>query len=131
MTLKVSEPERGPGLWKMNYTVIQAYLFKHIFESFWNKWKLQKNNFKNKLEWWEQTKIKIKSSTIDVHSFSLPFFFSRLKKYFVDFSPFSYQFTFDRILEASAFFIVPFNVSPKLRYFIFIVRDLEFRFSYA
>jgi hypothetical protein len=26
------------------------------------------------------------------------------KKYFVDFSPFSYQFTFDRILEASAFF---------------------------
>jgi hypothetical protein len=33
------------------------------------------------------------------HSFSLPFFFSRLKKYFVDFSPFSYQFTFDRILE--------------------------------
>jgi hypothetical protein len=35
------------------------------------------------------------------HSFSLPFFFSRLKKYFVDFSPFSYQSTFDRILEAS------------------------------
>jgi hypothetical protein len=44
----------------MNYTVIQTDLFKHIFESFWNKWKLQKNNFKNKLEWWEQTKIKIK-----------------------------------------------------------------------
>jgi hypothetical protein len=39
-----------------------------------------------------------------INSFSLPFFFSRLKKYFVDFSPFSYQFTFDRILEASAFF---------------------------
>jgi hypothetical protein len=66
MTLKVSEPERGPGLWKMNYTVIQTDLFKHIFESFWNKWKLQKNNFKNKLEWWEQTKIKIKSLTIGV-----------------------------------------------------------------
>jgi hypothetical protein len=65
MTLKVGEPERGPGLLKMNYTVIQTYLFKHIFESFWNKWKLQKNNFKNKLEWWEQTKIKIKSLTID------------------------------------------------------------------
>jgi hypothetical protein len=66
MTLKVSEPERGPGLWKMNYTVIQTDLFKHIFESFWNKLKLQKNNFKNKLEWWEQTKIKIKSLTIGV-----------------------------------------------------------------
>ena len=64
MTLKVSEPERGPWLWKMNYTVIQSDLFKHIFESFWNKWKLQKNNFKNKLEWWEQTKIKIKTLTI-------------------------------------------------------------------
>jgi hypothetical protein len=50
----------------MNYTVIQTDLFKHIFESFWNKWKLQKNNFKNKLEWWEQTKIKIKSLTIGV-----------------------------------------------------------------
>jgi hypothetical protein len=37
MTLKVSEPERGPGLWKMNYTVIQTDLFKLIFESFWNK----------------------------------------------------------------------------------------------
>jgi hypothetical protein len=36
------------------------------FESFWNKWKLQKNNFKNKLEWWEQTKIKIKNLTIGV-----------------------------------------------------------------
>jgi hypothetical protein len=66
MTLKVSEPERGPGLWKMNNTVIQTDLFKHIFESFWNKWKLQKNEFKNKLEWWEQTKIKIKSLTIGV-----------------------------------------------------------------
>ena len=50
----------------MNYTVIQTDLFKHIFESFWNKWILQKNNFKNKLEWWEQTKIKIKSLTIGV-----------------------------------------------------------------
>jgi hypothetical protein len=50
----------------MNYTVIQTDLFKHIFESFWNKWKLQKNNFKNKLEWCEQTKIKIKSLTIGV-----------------------------------------------------------------
>ena len=44
MTFKVNEPERGSGLWKMNYTVIQSDLFKHIFESFWNKWKLQKNN---------------------------------------------------------------------------------------
>jgi uncharacterized protein (UPF0210 family) len=51
---------------EVNYTVIQTDLFKHIFESFWNKWKLQKNNFKNKLEWWEQTKIKIKSLTIGV-----------------------------------------------------------------
>jgi hypothetical protein len=66
MTLKVSEPERGPGLWKMNNTVIQTDLFKNIFESFWNKWELQKNEFENKLEWWEQTKIKIKSLTIGV-----------------------------------------------------------------
>jgi hypothetical protein len=36
MTLKVSEPERGPGIWKMNYTVIKSDLFKHTFESFWN-----------------------------------------------------------------------------------------------
>jgi len=50
----------------MNYTVIQSDLLKHIFERFWNKWKLQKNNFKNKLEWWEKTKIKIKSLTIEV-----------------------------------------------------------------
>jgi hypothetical protein len=45
---------------------LNHFVFKHIFESFWNKWKLQKNNFKNKLEWWEQTKIKIKSLTIGV-----------------------------------------------------------------
>jgi DNA-binding ferritin-like protein (Dps family) len=58
---------------KMNYTVIQTDLFKHIFESFWNKWKLQKNNFKNKLEWWEQTKIQHVNKTLvwphDVESF--------------------------------------------------------------
>ena len=58
MTLKVSEPERGPGLWKMNYTVIQPDLFKHIFESFWNKWKLQKNNFK--INWNGGSKLRLK-----------------------------------------------------------------------
>ena len=29
-------------------------------------WRLKKEDFKNKLEWWEQTKAKIKSLTIEV-----------------------------------------------------------------
>ncbi|VDI76277.1 exodeoxyribonuclease III [Mytilus galloprovincialis] len=66
MKLKTNEPERGPGTWKMNSSVIQSDLFRNTFESFWGNWKLKKNHFENNLEWWEETKIKIKSITIEV-----------------------------------------------------------------
>ena len=64
--LNLNEPERGPGMWKMNGSVIQSDIFKNILESFWGKWKQQKHIFVNKLEWWEETKVKIKSLAIEV-----------------------------------------------------------------
>ena len=66
---KLSQVERGPGVWKMNCNVIKSLLFKNTFESFWKKWKENINNrdmFANKREFWDMTKIKIKDITIQV-----------------------------------------------------------------
>ena len=50
----------------MNNSVLKSELFQRTLESVWSDWRLIKEDFKNKLEWWEQTKAKIKSLTIEV-----------------------------------------------------------------
>jgi hypothetical protein len=50
----------------MNNSVLKSELFQRTLESVWSDWRLIKEDFKNKLEWWEQTKVMIKSLTIEV-----------------------------------------------------------------
>ena len=66
MSLKFTEPERGGGTYKMNNSVLKSELLQRTLESFWSDWRLKKEDLKNKLEWWEQTNVKIKSLTIKV-----------------------------------------------------------------
>jgi len=66
LSLKFTEPERGGGTYKMNNSVLKSELLQRSLESFWSDWRFKKDEFKNKLEWWEQTKVKIKSLTIEV-----------------------------------------------------------------
>lgn len=69
ITLKIKQVERGPGCWKMNNNVITTSLFKNTFEIFWGKWKTNIHNvnmFKNKLQFWDLTKVKIKDITIEI-----------------------------------------------------------------
>jgi hypothetical protein len=39
----------------MNNSVLKSELLQRTLESFWSDWRLKKEDFKNKLEWWEQT----------------------------------------------------------------------------
>ena len=66
VSLKTNEAERGPGVWKMNNNVIKSKLFKETFETFWEYWKEKINQFKDKREFWDMTKTKIKDITIEV-----------------------------------------------------------------
>jgi hypothetical protein len=45
---------------------LKSELLQRTLESFWSDWRLKKEDFKNKLEWREQTKVKIKNLTIKV-----------------------------------------------------------------
>ncbi|CAC5373259.1 unnamed protein product [Mytilus coruscus] len=66
ITMNINEPERGPFYWKMNNSVIKTDLFKNTFETFWKSWKHKINKFKDKKEFWDLTKTKIKDITITI-----------------------------------------------------------------
>jgi hypothetical protein len=50
LSLNFTEPERGGGTY--NSSVLKSELFQPTLESFWSDWRLKKEDFKNKLEWW-------------------------------------------------------------------------------
>jgi hypothetical protein len=50
----------------MKNSILKSELFQRTLEGFWSDWHLKKEDFKSKLEWWEQTKVKIKTLTIEV-----------------------------------------------------------------
>ncbi len=64
LIIQVSEVLRGPGRWQMNDRVIKSELFKDTFTQFWSIWLGKRDEFKSKLDWWEETKIKIKDIAI-------------------------------------------------------------------
>ena len=71
ITLEIKQVERSPGCWKMNYSVITGTtsLFKNTFEKFLGKWKTNIHNvnmLKNKLQFWDLTKVKIKDINIEI-----------------------------------------------------------------
>ena len=66
--LKIDEIERGPGIWIMNFNTIQSDQFKNAFILCWDKWRGEKDNFPNILDWWDTIKMRIKSLTMEVSS---------------------------------------------------------------
>ena len=64
--LKIEEQERGPGSWKLNNSILNTELFRNTFETFWKFWRNQIENFEDIIEWWELSKIKIRSIAIDI-----------------------------------------------------------------
>ena len=64
LILNLEQVSRGPGVWKMNNSVIESTLFKETFEQFWASWKGQTVNYSDIKTWWEIGKMKIKELTI-------------------------------------------------------------------
>ena len=55
----------GPGLWKLNISILQEAEYVKLNADFWLKWRRTQNNYTSLSEWWELGKFKIKSLTID------------------------------------------------------------------
>ena len=59
LKLKTSDIIRGPGIWKMNASVIKTELFKNAFTSMWKNWKKKKSDYTLDV-WWDLGKKMIK-----------------------------------------------------------------------
>jgi len=55
----------GPGLWKLNTSVLQNEDYIKLITDFWITWRRSQNNFDSLSEWWELGKFKIKELSID------------------------------------------------------------------
>ena len=53
--------QRGPGVWKINNSILQDQAFRDKFVNFWNHWQQQKADYGDIQTWWDLGKIKIKS----------------------------------------------------------------------
>ena len=54
----------GPGLWKLNISVLQEAEYVKLITDFWLVWRRSQNNFQFLTKWWELGKQKIKNLTI-------------------------------------------------------------------
>ena len=60
----MSPPPPGPGLWKLNTSILQDTNYVKLIKDFWLNWRLTQNNFPSLSDWWELGKFKIKDLTI-------------------------------------------------------------------
>ena len=66
VTLQVSQKEpKGPGIWKLNTSILKNKAFEDIFNKFWKYWQEQKINYKNQNDWWDIRKLYFKTIAID------------------------------------------------------------------
>lgn len=54
----------GPGLWKLNISVLDEIEYVTLISNFWSNWKLRKSNFSSILEWWEAGKSWLKGLSV-------------------------------------------------------------------
>ena len=54
----------GPGLWKLNVSILQDAEYVQLVSDFWLTWHRSQNNFPSLSDWWELGKHKIKDLTI-------------------------------------------------------------------
>ena len=50
----------GPGLWKLNVSILQDEEYVKLITNFWLTWQRSQNNFASLSDWWELGKRKIK-----------------------------------------------------------------------
>ena len=55
----------GPGLWKLNISILQDEEFVHLISDFWRSWRLKQNSFTYLSDWWDLGKSKIKELSIN------------------------------------------------------------------
>ena len=54
----------GPGLWKLNVSVLEEECFVSLITCFWVDWRGQKYRFPSLAKWWEAGKSKVKGISI-------------------------------------------------------------------
>ena len=66
MIIHVNEKNpRGPGIWKLNTSILKLKQFQKIFYSFWKFWQNKKREYTNYNDWWNAGKLYLKLITID------------------------------------------------------------------
>ena len=56
--------ERGPGLWKLNCSVLSEDEYVEMISSFWSHWRSRRESFPSVADWWERGKSRLKGLTI-------------------------------------------------------------------
>jgi len=56
--------ERGPGLWKLNCSVLSEDEYVDMVSSFWSHWRSRRESFPSVADWWERGKSRLKGLTI-------------------------------------------------------------------
>lgn len=56
--------EHGPGLWKLNCSVLSEDEYINIISSFWSHWCSRRESFPFVADWWERGKSRLKGLTI-------------------------------------------------------------------
>ena len=56
---------KGPGIWKLNTSILKHKNFQEIFKSFWTYWQKQKRKYDNQLLWWDAGKLYLKTIIIE------------------------------------------------------------------
>ena len=67
VSLSVAVPQvltRGPGVWKLNVSVLEEDDYVSLISSFWASWRVKKSDFVTVMDWWEVAKSKIKGLTV-------------------------------------------------------------------
>ena len=67
LAFSVSVPDvipHGPGLWKLNVSILEKREYFDIISDFWAQWKYCKPVYSSPAKWWEDGKSKIKGLTI-------------------------------------------------------------------
>ena len=65
--LSVSVPSvvpPGPGLWKLNVSVLEEEEYFQLIRDFWSTWRRHKHLFPSLAKWWEVGKSRVKGLTI-------------------------------------------------------------------
>ena len=65
MSVRVREvPSRGPGVWKLNLSVLNDPEYISVISNFWSDWRAAQPRFPTLAKWWDKGKSNIKGLTI-------------------------------------------------------------------